>query len=80
MCPVCMITAAWVATGAASTGGVIPLVLKHFWRKNSGLRGLSGGSNSSGLRDQLSIDQRRITLGQGRSANLFTRGDGNERS
>jgi hypothetical protein len=37
-----MITAAWVATGAASTGGVIPLVLKHFWRKKERIEGTFG--------------------------------------
>jgi hypothetical protein len=34
MCPVCIATAAWIAAGATSTGGVSALVLSKFRSRN----------------------------------------------
>jgi hypothetical protein len=37
MCPVCIATAAWIAAGATSTGGVSALVLSKFRSRNQEL-------------------------------------------
>jgi len=34
MCPACIATAAWIAAGAASTGGITALVVKKVRRRN----------------------------------------------
>ena len=34
MCPMCIATAAWIAAGTTSTGGLSAMVLKRLRRKN----------------------------------------------
>jgi hypothetical protein len=34
MCPVCIATAAWIAAGVGSTGGISALVVSRFRSKN----------------------------------------------
>ena len=41
MCPVCLATAAWIAAGVASTGGLAVVAMKRF-----GVKGVVGGNSA----------------------------------
>lgn len=45
MCPFCMATAVWIATGVVSTGGVSALAVAKLWNRKAREREQGGNHN-----------------------------------
>ena len=79
MCPMCLATMAWIATGATSTGGISALVIKRFRTTNTERtnkkRNLEQGGrygHKQGDSDEYEDATDRIAAGVGRCAPATT--------